>query len=491
MVLLRNEEGILPLSRTARVAVVGELARSPRYQGAGSSFLNPSRLASFLDALGDNDVPFDFSPGYRADTDRADPALERSAIALARDTAERGGRLVVFLGLTDAYESEGFDREHLRLPGNQTALLERLAAACPDIVAVFVGGSPVETPWIGSVKALLAGYLGGQASGEAQFDLLFGLANPSGKLAETWPISLADTPTAGNFPGQGRKALHKEGLFVGYRHYASAGLPVRFPFGHGLSYTDFALDALELSALSFRPGDRVTARLRVRNTGKRTGKEVVQAYVSFPASRLERPALALAAFAKVELGPGEEARVELSLDDRAFRHWEEELGRFALEDGPVLIRVGNSSAKLPLAAELRIEGGIEAGPPLLRRDLSRPHAELSDGDFSRLLGRPLPPDRPARPHDLESSLAELAADSALARLVLSQVVKRQTSDSRAAKGTPNYRMLEEMMGEMPISRLVSLSAGEFKEGTARALIDHANGKKLGGIIAFVKSLGGG
>ncbi|MBN1242191.1 MAG: beta-phosphoglucomutase [Spirochaetales bacterium] len=484
-VLLRNVDGILPLDPAAPVAILGELARTPRYQGAGSSFLSPPRVASFLDALREGATPFSFEAAYRIDTDEPDASLEAEALALARAAAGRGEVLIVHIGLTERNESEGFDREHLRLPANQLALLEKLDGIHERVVAVYSGGAPVETPWIGTVRALLAGYLGGQAAGQSQADLVFGRANPSGKLAETWPLALEDTPAHGNFPGGERNVLYKEGLFIGYRYYASAGKPVRFPFGHGLSYSEFSWKALELSVGVASAGSAPTARVTLANVGDRPGSEVVQAYVAFPESRIERAALALAGFAKVELAAGETRTVEVPLDPAALRHWDAKLGRFAFENGEAVVRVGSSSAELPLSARFRIVGGTQPEAPVARRDLSRPFAAMSDATFETLLGRPIPPVPPARPRTTDTPFGELAEDSALIRLVLKAAVAVMAKRFGAGKDSANRRMLEAMISEMPAGKLPGLSDGALGEGVVEAFVELANRRPLRALGAFL------
>ncbi len=490
-VLLKNEGSLLPLDPSAPVAVIGELARTPRYQGAGSSFLSPPRVASFLDALAGAGTPFAFAPGYRIDSDLSDDALEAEALELAREAAARGEVLVVHLGLTERYESEGYDREHLRLPPNQVALLGKLAAAHGRVVAVYSGGAPVETPWIGAVGALLAGYLGGQAAGESQADLVFGRANPSGKLAETWPLALEDTPAHGNFPGRERNVLYKEGIFVGYRYYASAGKGVRFPFGHGLSYSDISWKALELSAGVASAGSAPTARVTLANVGARAASEVVQAYVAFPGSRVERAALALAGFAKVKLEAGETRTVELPLDPAALRYWDAKLDRFAFETGEVTLRAGGSSAELPLTARFRIVGGTNPEEPAARRDLSRPFATMGDAEFEALLGRPIPPIPPERPRTVDSPFGELAADSRVVRLVLDAAVGAMARRLGAGKDSANRRMLAAMIAEMPAGKLPGLSEGALSEGAVEAFVALANKRPFRALGALLGRRGRG
>jgi len=488
IVLLKNEGGLLPLAKDRKIGLVGELARTPRYQGAGSSFLKPTRLESLVGALEEGGHPFDFAPGYRIDRELPEPSLVSEALALARRVHAEGGTLVVAVGLTELLEGEGFDRSHLRLPDNQADLLPQLAAACPSLVALYVGGSPVETTWLAEVPAFLVSYLGGQASGAAQVDLLYGDHNPSGKLAETWPLRLEDTPSHGNFPGRDRRVLYKEGLFVGYRWYSSARRAVAFPFGAGLGYAPFAYSEPALSATLLAPGRELRVSFTLENRGARRGKEVAQAYLSFPDSALERPGLALAAFSKFELAAGERRRVELVIDTRALRHWDEKEGRFAFEGGRVLVHVGGSSADLPLKLALTLEG--EPLPPsdLPRLDLGKHPSELSDADFAARLGLPLPPPRTLEPFGSDSLLVDLGRASRLVSLFTKVMVAVSARSSGARRGSPNYRMVEEMIAETPLSRLVGLSEGRLSPGLAAALVELAKGRPL---AALGRLFGGG
>jgi beta-glucosidase len=482
MVLLKNEDDILPIATDRPVALVGELARSPRYQGAGSSFLKPTRLVGLLDALRAELPALRFAPGYSLGHDRRDPVLEAEALTLARSIEAEGGILIVAIGLPPLFESEGFDREGLDLPANQRALLAGLSAECSRVVAVYSGGSPVGTDWLPGVRALLAGYLGGQAGGTAQADILFGRVNPSGKLAETWPLCLEDTPAHGNFPGEGDRVMYKEGPFVGYRWYASSGRPARFPFGYGLSYTRFSYSGLEAGRGAVAAGQTVTFSFTVANVGPRAGAEIAQCYLSWPESAVERPALSLAAFAKVRLEEGAEARVEFSIGTRALRHWNPASEAFEVEGGPVIVRIGGSSHDLPLEFTLHVEGSAarEAMPP---RDLSRHPSAMSDEEYSRRLGRALPPSRVGRPHDLDRPLGDLAADSRLARLIMGVVVWKATKDSVPGPGDANYRMMEEMIRELPARKLPAMSGGIIPLSLMRMLVAFANGRPLAALAA--------
>ncbi|WP_432562675.1 glycoside hydrolase family 3 C-terminal domain-containing protein [Kineococcus sp. SYSU DK003] len=352
-VLLKNEQNALPLAATGgTVAVVGEFARTPRYQGAGSSQVNPTRLDDALSALtaqfqGSREVTF--AAGYVPESEEAAEELVSQAVAHAA-AAEV---VVVFLGLPASYESEGYDREHTNLPPTQLDLLERVVAANPNVVVVLANGSVVNLePWQHSVKAVLEGWLGGQAGGGAVADLLCGVANPSGKLAETIPVNYRDNPTIGNFPGEQGHVRYGEGLLVGYRWYDARSLPVAAAFGHGLSYTTFEYSDLQLQA-----GENgLDVHVTIRNSGDVAGSEVVQVYVADTEASVSRPDAELKGFARVTLEPGESREVVVTLDERAFSFWHTTAGRWVVEGGEFGVRVGASSRDIRLATTIELPG---------------------------------------------------------------------------------------------------------------------------------------
>ena len=305
-VLLKNEEAMLPLNPASSLAVIGAFAEQPRYQGAGSSRVNPTRLDCALHAIREiaaESSAITYAPGYDPVRSETDATLISEAVAAAR----KADAAAVFAGLPGIYESEGFDRAHLRLPDQHDDLIEAVCRANPDTVVVLSNGAPVAMPWVHTPRAILATHLAGQAGGGAIADLLFGRENPGGKLAETYPARQADLGCDPWFPGTGRQVQYREGLYVGYRYFDSAGVQPLFPFGHGLSYTAFAYRNLELSQDKASPGDEVLASVEITNTGEVAGSEIVQLYVSALASRVYRPAQELKAFARVALGSGRNA----------------------------------------------------------------------------------------------------------------------------------------------------------------------------------------
>ncbi len=344
-VLLKNEGGALPIAEGARVAFIGEFASSPRYQGSGSSHVNSARRSAPLDCAPEGVV---YAQGYRAADDEGDPALVAEAVRAAREADVA----VVFAGLPDRYESEGYDRTTLAMPANQVELIDAVAAAQPRTVVVLMNGAPVTMPWAGDVTAILEMYLAGDGAGEAAVSLLYGRANPSGKLAETFPLKLEDNPSYLNFPGENDRTEYREGVFVGYRYYDAKGMEVLFPFGYGLSYTTFAYSDLELGTDAFAEGEELSVALTVTNTGERAGEEVVQLYVAPPIGQRRRPVRELKRFTKVALEPGESARVEFSLDARALSYYEPILHEFCAESGAYGIEMGASSR------DIRLQGTV-------------------------------------------------------------------------------------------------------------------------------------
>lgn len=353
-VLLRNESAALPLDGSGRLAVIGVFAEAPRYQGAGSSRVNPTRLDSALEAVREAAAEYGqevvYEPGFTLDGSGGAEELRRAAVeaAAGADTA------VVFAGLGDEQESEGFDRDHIDLPAEQVELIRAVAAAAPRTVVVLSNGGVVSLEgWHDEVDAILEGWLLGQAGGSALADLLYGRANPSGRLAESIPLRLEDNPSYINFPGEAGHVRHGEGVMVGYRYYETVKRAVRYPFGHGLSYTAFETGELEVEATG---PDTARVRVTVANTGQRAGAHVVQVYVSTAAGPVRRPVRELRAFAKVALEPGESRRVELELDRRAFAYYDVEASRWVVAPGEYLVQVGESAAVVVAEQVLVLEG---------------------------------------------------------------------------------------------------------------------------------------
>lgn len=346
MVLLKNEEDILPLDKNKKIAFIGKFAAEPRFQGGGSSHINACKVTDALSAAADH-AEVSYAQGYRTDEDITDAELLSEAV----ETAKNSDIAVIFAGLTDLFESEGFDRSHMRMPECQNELIARIAEVQPNTVVVLHNGSPVEMPWLGSVKGLLEVYLGGQAVGEAACKVLFGDINPSGKLAETFPLKLSDNPSYLNFPGEGDTVEYREGIFVGYRYYDFKEMDVLFPFGYGLSYTTFDYSDLRVSV----SGCTAEVTVTVKNSGKVRGKEIVQLYVRDCESSVIRPVKELKGFEKVDLEPGEEKDVTFQLDSRAFAFYSVKIHDWFVESGDFEIMIGRSSRDIVLAQTIHIE----------------------------------------------------------------------------------------------------------------------------------------
>lgn len=346
MVLLKNEDKILPLDKNKKIAFIGKFADEPRFQGGGSSHINAFRVTGAIAAAAEY-ADVSYAQGYRTDEDAADSELLEEAVRLA----ESSDAAVIFAGLTDLFESEGFDRSHMKMPECQNELIRRVAQVQPNTVVVLHNGSPVEMPWIDDVKGLVEAYLGGQAVGEAECAVLFGKVNPCGRLAETFPKKLSDNPSYLNFPGEGDRVEYREGIFVGYRYYDFKEMDVLFPFGYGLSYTDF-----EYSNLSVQTdGCNAEVSVTVTNTGSVAGREVVQLYVHDCESSVIRPVKELKGFEKIELKPNESKTVSFHLDRRSFAFYSTEIHDWFVESGDFEIMIGKSSRDIVLSETVNIK----------------------------------------------------------------------------------------------------------------------------------------
>lgn len=348
MVLLKNEDATLPVAKGAKIAVIGEFARTPRYQGAGSSLINPTKLTSFLDALEERGVAADFAPGFTLDDAAQDPALTEQAVT----AAQQADVVLLFLGLPSAYESEGFDRTTLDIPAKQVEVLDAVAAANPNVAVVLSNGSVVSMPWRGRAKAILETWLLGQAGGAALADVIFGGETPSGKLAQTIIDDVNDDPSAMNWPGEEGHVDYGEGVFVGYRYYDTFRKQVTYPFGYGLSYATFDVHDATVAKTGPRTAE---VTVTVTNTSDVAGAETVQVYVAPSKAKVARPVHELKGFAKVALEPGESKNVTIALDDRAFAYWSERFDDWHVEGGTYTVEVGVSSRDIISRLDVEID----------------------------------------------------------------------------------------------------------------------------------------
>jgi beta-glucosidase len=441
MVLLKNSGAILPLNKKAKIAVIGKFVKQPRFQGGGSSHINCSSVTSAWDVLGAW-PNVTYADGYDIARNEPDQRLldEAAAAALAADVA------VIFVGLPDAFESEGYDRKHLRMPACQEALIERVSAANPNAVVVLHNGAPVEMPWLDSVKAVLETYLGGQAVGGATVDVLFGDCNPCGRLPETFPLHLEDNPSFPWYGGEKNVAEYREGVFVGYRWYDKKKIPVLFPFGFGLSYTSFHYANLKLSTTELPDTGTLTVSVEVTNIADAAGKEVVQLYVADRESTAIRPVRELKGFEKVALAPGETKTVSFSLDKRAFAYWNTQIHDWHVETGAFGIQIGASSRDILLEQDVRVISTVEI-----------PEKITLNSIFMDLTARSIP-----------------AADL---KPLIDMMTATLDNGSDVASSAISDDMMQAMMAYMPIRSMLSFGAGEHTYEQLLALVDRLNQAK--------------
>ena len=471
VVLLKNDDALLPLAEGTRVAVIGDFAETPRYQGAGSSAVNSIKVDTFLDCLNDSGLySVGFAPGFDRQG-KPDAAKQAEAVALAA----KADAVLLCLGLDEIKESEGLDRADMKLADNQIELLQAVREANPNTVVIVNAGASLETPWLAHCKALVYGALGGQAGAGAMVDVLTGKINPGGKLAETWANAYADTPARDHFAGPGRTVQYREGLYVGYRYYQTAGVPVAFPFGHGLSYTQFAYSDLHADAHS--------ATLTVTNTGDRAGAEIVQLYVAKPNAEIFRPAQELKAFAKVQLAAGASKTVTLTLDDKAFRYWNTRTDSWEVEGGTYELRVGASSADIRLTAAVEVIG-TDALNPYAGKAL--PHYQsgqvqtVPDAEWETLLGRPIPDDRVKI--DRNMTLGELNHGRSLLGWLVWAVLTALLNASYK-KGKPDLNVLFQY--NMPLRALAKMTNGAISMGMVDGIVMEVQGFWVIGLVRVI------
>ena len=471
LVLLKNEGSLLPLAAGSKVAVIGDFAKNPRYQGAGSSMVNSTQVDVLLDKLIDSELNV---IGYQQGFDRhgkPDAALQKSACELAT----QADTVILCMGLDEIAESEGLDRSNLRLAQNQVDLLQAVAAVNPKIVVVLYSGSVVETPWLDNCQALLYAALGGQAGAGAVADALTGKVNPCGKLAETWPLAYADIPSAADFATRRKTVEYREGLYIGYRYFTTAEKAVRFPFGYGMSYTTFAYSDMA--------ADEQGVSLTVTNTGSVTGTEIVQLYVAKKNSELFRPAKELKGFARVTLAPGEKQRITIMLDDKAFRFWNVKANRWEIEGGEYELLVGASVEDIRLCEKISVHGTATVHP-YEDRDLDCYYKgdvlHVSDADFEKLLGHPIPNGKTKIDRNL--TLGELNhARSPLGWLVW--LVLTILLDVSYKRGKPDLNILFQY--NMPLRALAKMTNGAISMGMVDGIAMELQGFWILGLVRVI------
>jgi len=439
VVLLKNENKILPLKSEGKIAIIGAFAKNVRYQGGGSSHVNPTKL----------DIPYDeivkivgdeanvlYSDGYDLESDE----VKYELIEEAKKIAQKSDVAIIFAGLPERYESEGYDRENLALPESHNKLIEEVSKVQKNSVVVLFNGAPVEMPWLNNVKGLFECYLGGQAIGGAIAELLFGKANPCGKLAETFPKKLNHNPSYLNFPGENDRVEYKEGIFVGYRYYDKKEIEPLFPFGFGLSYTEFEYSDMKIDKKEAKDNETITVSVKVKNIGDVAGKEIVQLYVRDVESNVIRPEKELKGFEKVELNPGEEKIVTFTLDKRTFAYYNTEIKDWYVESGEFEILIGKSSKDIVLKDTIRIESTTK-----IRKKFTR-----------------------------NSTIGDLMTDPVGSKILAQMLQQFSQNSSLSSVNQTDPDFFLALMRYMPLRNLVIFSQGTFTEEMLENILEQLN-----------------
>ena len=442
IILLKNERELLPLSADKKIAFIGKYAAQPRYQGGGSSNINSYRVTSALDAVSGN-ANILYSPGF---TDEGpDEKMLRNAV----ETAQQAEVAVIFAGLPDSFESEGYDRKHMNLPDWQNELIASVSHVQPNTVVVLHNGSAVEMPWIASVSAVLEAYLGGQEVGAAVVNILFGKTNPSGRLAETFPLRLEDNPSYLSFGKDNEQVDYSEGVFVGYRYYESKAMEVLFPFGHGLSYTTFQYSNLKLDKTTMLDSEELNVSVDVENTGERVGKEVVQLYVSPKSNTIVRPAKELKGFEKIELQPGEKRTMTFTLNKRSFAYWNTEINDWYAESGAYEVQIGKTAKETLLSEGVEVRSSVEI--PVVY------HLNSRMGDI------------------MKNAHTRAILENALAGFYVPVADNASENQATHENSAISSEMIAAMMADMPLRQLASFMPGVTR-GKLNELVSQLNEK---------------
>ncbi len=476
IVLLKNDDAILPLKPHTKVAVIGDFARTPRYQGAGSSLVNPAKAPeSILEQIKETDLEVvSYAQGYVRNRKE-----NKKLVQEAREAAKKADVVLFFGGLDEISESEGLDRTHMKMPKAQSALIDELSTVNDNIVVVLSAGSAIEMPWYSYVKGIVHGYLGGQAGASAMLHVLTGQVNPSGKLNETYPLSYEDTPAYRYYPSKERSSEYREGLYVGYRYYTTVGMKVRFPFGYGLSYTTFAYSDLQVT------GEGVTFTLT--NTGEREGTEIAQLYVGRQADTVFRPVRELKGFSRVTLAPGESQKVTITFDDKTFRFYDTRTNTWEIESGTYQIMIGTDAEHMVLTGELAVEGTVAEGgytKETLPSYFSGQIGDVTDAEFKTLYGREIPDGSWSGEIDINDAVCQLYYGKGILGRLFYWILRLLLKISEW-QGKPNLNVLFNY--NMPIRGYAKMTGGFVTMEMAKALTEMANGHRIKGTAHLIRA----
>jgi beta-glucosidase len=500
-VLLKNDGHILPGNLQQKAAVIGAFAKMPRYQGAGSSKIHPLKIENPWDSFLEHGIDATYAPGYSLKIKNPHRALSKRArvreeideqeilIKEACAAAKDKDIVYLFAGLPEGYESEGFDRTNMRLPGEHNRLIEAVCECNPKTVVILIGGAPMELPWIDKVKAVLMAYLGGEGVGKAITNLLLGFEVPCGKLAETWPFHLEDTPCYNYFPGGRLTVEHRESIYVGYRYYEKAEKPVLFPFGHGLSYVDFTYSDLKLDREIYYLGERINITFDITNCGNMPAKETALIFVGHENSTVFLPKKELREFIKVHLNPGETKQVSVSLDTSTFGYYNTIIKDWYSESGKYQIMVGSSSQECTLKASIYMNSPEKSQPDLTKRaptyyQLPKKEFEIKSQEFEALYGTKLPISdcRASRPYNFNNTLEDIS-HTLIGKIMIMYADRMARKAKEIEAGQEG--MMSAMIKEMPFFAMVASGEG-MTESVMEGIIDLLNGHYIKGLFKFFK-----
>lgn len=468
-ILLKNENQVLPLKPKTKVAIIGDFAFEPRYQGAGSSLVKPTKCEKVTELSSSYDLQIvGYSRGYLR-TGEEDANMKKEAV----DMAATADVVLYFFGLNEISESEGLDREHMRIPQNQITLLQELGQANPNLIGIISAGSAIEMPWHHYFKALVHMYLNGQAGAGASLDIITGKVNPSGRLSETIPRRLEDTPAYRYYPSPQRTSEYRESIYVGYRYYDTANIPVLYPFGFGLSYTSFAYSDLKV--------DDKGATVTVKNIGQMDGAEVVQLYVGLKNAKVFRPVKELKGFKKIKIAAGQSVDVRIDFDDKTFRYWNVKTGKWEIEEGDYDIMIGRSAADIKLTSSLHVNGTTEEYPYYTNRMehyYSGNIQEVPDSEFENLLGYSIPSGKWSGELSANDAICQLYySKSGLARFIYKKLtnMKKKAEDA----GKPDLNIL--FIYNMPFRAMAKMTGGAVSRDMVSGIVKMVNGHFFGGL----------